>query len=80
VSQQPDTQPGHYYVSVLDRASNAGHGRHALALGPFTNDHAGALAQVDAVRNYCRLGDPFAWFWAYGTCRLPLAATRPRAS
>lgn len=69
--QMPDTQPGHYYVSVLDGR------RHALALGPFTNDHAGALAQVGAVRRLANERWPDATWWAYGTCRIPSEVQSP---
>lgn len=64
-TQTPDLQPGAYYVSVVDGA------RHSLALGPFIDDHAGALAKVDDVRNRAAELDGKAWFYAYGTCRLP---------
>lgn len=63
--QEPDTKPGDYFVSVLDGR------RYALALGPFRNDHASALARVDEVRHYAHgHGGEWAWFWAFGTCRL----------
>lgn len=62
--QQPDTKPGEYYVSVHDA------GRTALLLGPFTNDHAGALAMVDKVREKAYEIDPKSWFYSFGTCRL----------
>jgi hypothetical protein len=71
MTQRADTKTGHYYVSVIDS------GRTALALGPFTNDHAGALARIDDVRRLCEERDPFAAFWAYGTARLPLDADAP---
>lgn len=73
-TQEPDTRPGAYYVSVIDGP------RAALLVGPFINDHAAALSLVDAVRvKACDL-DPRGVFYAYGTCRLPLegeAAPRP---
>ena len=35
-NQQPDTQPGHYYVTAHDA------GKTYPMAGPFVNDHAGA--------------------------------------
>lgn len=43
--QTPDTKPGAYYVSAVDA------GRTVLLFGPYLNNHAGALAAVDRVRN-----------------------------
>lgn len=63
--QAPDRQSGAYYVSVVDGT------RYSLALGPFIDDHAGALAMVDEVRNKATELDSRAWFYAYGTCRTP---------
>lgn len=65
MSQQPDNKLGAYYVSVIDGK------RTALLLGPFENDHAGALAMVDAVRRKGEELDPRAHFYAFGTARLP---------
>lgn len=71
--QAPDTRPGAYYVSVIDGP------RCALLVGPFINNHAGALAIVDAVRlKACDL-DARGVFYAYGTCRLPLEGATLRA-
>ncbi|HEY6020838.1 MAG TPA: hypothetical protein VIY48_13350 [Candidatus Paceibacterota bacterium] len=64
-SQQPDTKPGEYYVSVIDGK------RTALLLGPFTNDHAAALAMVDRVRAKAEEIDPRAVWYSFGTVRLP---------
>jgi hypothetical protein len=75
--QKPDTKPGDYYVSVVDRGSNDGRGRTALALGPFPNDHAGALARVDEVRSYVTGADPRATWWAFGTVRIDSADGNP---
>lgn len=62
--QQPDPRPGFYYVSVV-RGSDC-----RLLRGPFVNDHAGALAAVEAAKaEACRL-DPRAHWYAFGTCRL----------
>lgn len=66
--QQPDTKPGAYYVSARDGP------RHALCLGPFVNDHAAALARVEAVRRLAADLDPRAHWFAFGTCRLDLPA------
>lgn len=63
--QQPDSKPGAYYVSVNDGA------RASLLLGPFIDDHAGALAMVDQVRAKAEQIDPRAFWYAYGTCRVP---------
>lgn len=65
MSQAPDTKPGAYYVSVADG------GRVARLLGPFTDDHAGALAWVDRVRDKAIELDPRGHFYAFGTCRIP---------
>ncbi len=71
MTQEPDDAQGNYYVSIIDGT------RRGLLAGPFPNDHAGALAAVDRVRGVaCRL-DPKAWFYAYGTCRLPLGTSPP---
>lgn len=64
MSQQPDTQPGEYYVSVRDG------GRTGLLLGPFTNDHKAALDLVEKVRTKAEELDPRAVFYAFGTVRL----------
>lgn len=61
--QQPDPRAGFYYVSVIDG------GRSARVRGPFVNDHAGALAAVDAARAELEALDPRAIWYAFGTCR-----------
>lgn len=63
--QAPDARPGFYYVSVVRDAND-----YRLLRGPFVNDHAGALAAVDAARYRAYDLDPRAYFYAYGTCRL----------
>ena len=63
--QQPDTCPGAYYVTVIDGK------RVGRLLGPFDNDHAGALAMVDAARTKAIELDPRAHWHAFGTCRVP---------
>lgn len=57
-----DPRPGHYYVSVIDA------GRHALLLGPFRY-HRQARRFVRAVREHAEEVDPWATFYAFGTCR-----------
>ena len=71
--QQPDTQPGEYFVTVIDGD------RYARLLGPFTDNHAGALAMVEAVREKAYELDPKSHWYSFGTCRLPSdsAAVRP---
>lgn len=69
--QAPDTQPGEYYVSCRNGS------RYALLLGPFTNDHAGALAMVDKVTEKAHQLDGRAAFYSFGTCRLPADDTLP---
>jgi hypothetical protein len=66
MSQQPDSKPGNYYVSVADA------GRIGLLLGPFQNDHAGALAMVDQARVKAEQLDPRAAFYSFGTVRVDL--------
>ena len=70
---EPDTQPGEYYVTVIDGD------RYARLLGPFTDNHSGALAMVDAVREKAYELDPKSHWYCFGTCRLPndSAAVRP---
>lgn len=60
--QEPDTQPGPYYVSAIDG------GRAVMASGPY-NDHATALAAVDVVRELVCRHDAKAHFYAFGTAR-----------
>jgi hypothetical protein len=61
--QQPDPRPGFYYVSVADGP------RTARLRGPFVDNHAGALAAVEAARATLQDLDPRAAFFAFGTCR-----------
>jgi hypothetical protein len=63
--QQPDSKPGAYYVSAIDGP------RKALILGPFIDDHAGALAMVEKAREKAEQLDNKAFWYAYGTCRVP---------
>jgi len=64
MTQQPDTKPGFYYVTVM-----RGKGDYRYLRGPFVNDHAGALAAVDAARFRSYDLDPRAAFYAFGTAR-----------
>jgi len=64
MSQQPDTRPGNYYVTVVND-----HGDYRPLLGPFPNDHAGALAMVDAVMEKACDLDPRGIWYSYGTAR-----------
>lgn len=64
----PDTKPGAYYVSVMRGAD------YRLLAGPWIDNHAAALAAVDAVRDVAQDLDPRAAWYAFGTCRLPVEA------
>jgi hypothetical protein len=70
-AQEPDTQPGYYYVSVIDGT------RFGLLLGPFENDHVKALNMVEAVRKKAEELDPWGAFYGFGTCRVPLDTQDP---
>jgi hypothetical protein len=70
--QQPDDQPGDYFVSAVDGGSRA------LVSGPYINDHASALDDVAECRQLVEEVDPKAVFYAFGTCRLPLESGRVR--
>lgn len=71
MTQTPDTQPGHYYVSMIDGP------RTALLAGPFKNDHPAALALVDRAAKLAAEVDPKAHFYAFGTARMPDDYTKP---
>src|SRR3546814_14060405 len=58
MTQTPDTKPGNYYVSIV-RGKD-----HRLLAGPFVNNHAGALAMVDAARDLAPEIDPRTCFHA----------------
>jgi hypothetical protein len=62
-SQEPDPRPGNYYVTAIDGD------RWVPLLGPFVNDHRGALDAVEVVRNKACSLDPRAWWYAFGTAR-----------
>lgn len=66
MNQQPDNKPGAYYVSV------AKGGDWRPLLGPFVNDHAGALAMVDAARKKAEELDVKACWYSYGTVRVDI--------
>ena len=67
MTQQPDTQPGNYYVTVI----RDGHKDRVRALaGPFVNDHAKALAMVATVRALAIQIDPWSAFYNFGTSRI----------
>lgn len=68
----PDTVPGNYYVSVRNDK-----GEYRLLLGPFENDHAAALAEVDKVRLYASQVDPKSVWYFFGTARKDLDAPAP---
>ena len=65
MEQQPDTQPGFYYVTVRDPTSL----RYCILRGPFINDHAAALAAVDEAMQRAIQSDPRGCWYEYGTCR-----------
>jgi hypothetical protein len=68
--QIPDTKPGFYYVSVYRCNNNAGvGGQFRLLLGPFVNDHAAAIAAVEATKNRACEIDPRLEWDAFGTVR-----------
>lgn len=59
-----DTKDGAYYVTAVDA------GRVALLLGPFINNHAGALARVQDVRTVANEMHPASVFYSFGTVRM----------
>jgi len=69
-----DTAPGNYYVSVVDHIKRPN--RTGLLAGPFVDDHAAALAMVDRARAAAYEHDKWAWFYAFGTVRMPKTYTR----
>jgi len=65
VKAVPDTRPGNYYVSIVRGR------RYCLALGPYPDDHARALAGVQRVRRYFTRHDLDGFHaCGYGTCRV----------
>jgi len=69
-TEQPDTAPGPYFVSVRDD------GRFGLLLGPF-NTHKEALDRVDAVRAKAIELNPWAHFYSFGTVRMKPTFKQP---
>lgn len=63
MNQQPDNQPGPYYVSVVDGS------RHSLLSGPY-DTHQEALDMVSKADVIACLLDPRAHFYAFGTARI----------
>lgn len=68
--QEPDTQPGDYFVSVRDGTL------YALLSGPYPNNHPAALAAVERCKHLALDIDPKAAFYGFGTCRLDLNSGR----
>ena len=64
MAQLPDTKSGFYYVSV--RKEN---GDMRLLSGPYVNDHAAALADVDTYKAKAMDADPRAAWYFFGTMR-----------
>lgn len=71
MKQLPDSATGNYYVSAVDGPNTW------LLLGPFKNDHAGALARVDEVREFANQADGRSHFYAFGTVRMAEDHTKP---
>ena len=65
MTRQLDPTPGAYYVSVIRDG-----GDYRLLLGPFMDDHAGALAMVDRVTHKANEIDPRSYWYAFGTCKV----------
>ena len=73
MTQRPDTQPGNYYVSAI-----RSDGAYVCLVGPFRDDHAGALGLVDAaIRAAYASGDPQAPWYTYGTLRTAYSHDKP---
>lgn len=66
-SQEIDTRPGFYYVSVIDGQSRG------LLSGPYST-HSEALADVTPAKVVTQMLDPRADFYAFGTCRFEVDA------
>lgn len=76
--QEPDTAPGNYYVTVVDKVSNTGRtARRGFLLGPFKDNHKAALAAVEEVKALAMKVDPWSHFYQFGTARCPYDVNRP---
>lgn len=64
MAQKPDTKKGFYYVSVRKDDGAA-----RLLSGPYVDDHAAAIADVDKYQQMACAADPKAHWYAYGTMR-----------
>ncbi|QIN67811.1 hypothetical protein SBC1_78580 (plasmid) [Caballeronia sp. SBC1] len=64
--QVPDSKLGLYYVSAVasDRR------KWWPLLGPFPDDHAGAIRKIDAVRKLACELDPRGCWYSYGAVRI----------
>ena len=65
VNIDAEPPPGDFYVAVRDA------GRTGLLLGPF-DDLRVALVNVERGRDLACDRDSRAWFYSYGTARLPI--------
>ncbi len=72
-TQQPDTQPGNYYVSAMD----PGTGNSWPVLGPFPNDHAAALSAVAEATAFCQAHHPRSIWFSFGTVRMDTTYLKP---
>ena len=77
MTQQPDTAPGMYYVTVRRPKSGATGYDYVLLAGPFINDHAGALATVAAASKLANEYDARSHWYEFGTARFPYTQTAP---
>jgi hypothetical protein len=64
--QVPDSKLGLYYVSAVA----ADRRKWWPLLGPFPDDHAGAIRKIDAVRKLACELDPCGCWYSYGTVRI----------
>ncbi len=71
LGQAPDTKPGCYYVTLVRGR------RTAFLVGPFVDDHAGALSFVGRARDAAMQADPWAHFDAVGTSRTDYGCRKP---
>jgi len=61
-----DLRPGHYYVTIIDGP------RYGFLLGPYHNNHAAAIRDINLARELAHEVDPFSDFASFGTARIPL--------